>query len=140
MFYYQVNSGQTHFVPRSTPTSPLLHRPSLFLHSPSFFYFASGNCLLCLILFPLLMLVKGLRANAVNVRGFKALQMSAHFFKAVQTSLAFDKSSGSRTSLCFIFTRPCCCCYHDILSDLELDSSFPQSSKLNLCIYKKGDE
>lgn len=37
--------------------------------------------------FTLLMLVEGLRANAVNVSGFKALQMSACFFFSCSRAL-----------------------------------------------------
>lgn len=54
--------------------------PFFPFHSLLFPSSVSLNCLLCLSLFTLLMLVEGLRAHAVNVSGFKALQMSACFF------------------------------------------------------------
>lgn len=69
------------------PTTPITLSPSrlhysFFPFNPCFslLCFSPINCLLCLSFFTLLMLVEGLRANAVIVSGFKAPQMPACFF------------------------------------------------------------
>lgn len=86
--HYHVNSGQMSNAACGSDPPPTSHFPSPspdILFSPfipcfSLLCFSPINCLLCLCLFTLLMLVEGLRANAVNVTGFKALQMSACLF------------------------------------------------------------
>lgn len=66
------------------------------------------SCLLCLV-FALLILVEGFRANAVNISSFKTLQMSVCFFSS--SPKRFDKAlpstnlSGSKTGLCFMCLR-----------------------------------
>ncbi len=91
--HYHVNSGQmSNAVCGSDPPPPLTlsfsqHPSLIFPVIPCFssLCFCPINCLLSLSLFTLLMLVEGLRANAVNVSGFKALQMSAVFFQSAKT-------------------------------------------------------